>query len=489
MAGFGVRLLAVNDAVDWDQLKDFSDYPQPQPNPPVLPSVPLPLEITEKPKRDAPLYAPQIGLLDRLIKSRKAKRFDEAEERFMKDHSRWEKDAREKHESNQKSMAAYRQTINRLKEEHANAMKRWQENREKHVAEQDKTNLEIDLLRQRYQEGDPEAISNYCEMVLSWSKYPDFFPKTFELQYNANNKVLIVEYSFPTLHDLPTLKEVRYIPARNEFDEKHATEAQTNDLYDSLLYQITLRTIHELFEADVTNVLAAVVFNGLVTSIDPATGVESTKCVLSLQATKAEFEAINLASVDPKACFRKLRGTGSSQLHSMTPVAPILQMDREDKRFTDSYVVVDGLDSGTNLAAMDWEDFEHLIREVFEKEFAAGGGEVKVTRASRDGGVDAVVFDPDPIRGGKIVIQAKRYTNTVGVSAVRDLYGTLVNEGANKGILVSTADYGPDAYEFAKGKPITLLNGGNLLHLLEKHGHKACINLKEAKALLAEGQI
>jgi restriction system protein len=64
--------------------------------------------------------------------------------------------------------------------------------------------------------------------------------------------------------------------------------------------------------------------------------------------------------------------------------------------------------------------------------FSRSGGEVKVTRASRDGGVDAIAFDPDPIRGGKIVIQAKRYTNTVEVSAVRDLYGTVVNEGAIK---------------------------------------------------------
>jgi restriction system protein len=123
---------------------------------------------------------------------------------------------------------------------------------------------------------------------------------------------------------------------------------------------------------------------------------------------------------------------------------------------------------------------------VFEKEFSADGSEVKITQASRDGGVDAVAFDPDPIRGGKIVIQAKRYTNTVSVSAVRDLYGTNMNEGANKGILVSTADYGPDAYEFAKGKPITLLNGNELLFLLQKHGHKARINLVEARMLAAE---
>ncbi|HEY1464738.1 MAG TPA: restriction endonuclease, partial [Terriglobales bacterium] len=99
---------------------------------------------------------------------------------------------------------------------------------------------------------------------------------------------------------------------------------------------------------------------------------------------------------------------------------------------------------------------------------------------------DAIAFDPDPIRGGKIVIQAKRYTNPVGVSAVRDLFGTVHNEGATKGILVTTSDYGPDAYEFAKGKPLTLLSGSELLYLLEKHGHRAKIDLAEAKRIYAE---
>jgi restriction system protein len=51
---------------------------------------------------------------------------------------------------------------------------------------------------------------------------------------------------------------------------------------------------------------------------------------------------------------------------------------------------------------------------------------------------------------------------------------------------VTTSDYGPDAYDFAKDKPLTLLNGGNLLHLLSKHGHKAKIDIKEAKRILME---
>ena len=134
---------------------------------------------------------------------------------------------------------------------------------------------------------------------------------------------------------------------------------------------------------------------------------------------------------------------------------------------------------------MDWLDFENLIREIFEKEFNRNGGEVKITQASRDGGVDAIAFDPDPIRGGKVVIQAKRYTNVVGVSAVRDLYGTVHNEGATKGVLVTTSDFGPDAYEFARGKPLTLLSGSELLYLLQKHGYQAKIDIADAKKILA----
>lgn len=66
--------------------------------------------------------------------------------------------------------------------------------------------------------------------------------------------------------------------------------------------------------------------------------------------------------------------------------------------------------------------------------------EAKITQANRGGGVDAVAFAPDPIRAGKAVIQAKRCINTVGIAVVRDLYGTVMNEGATKGILVASAD-------------------------------------------------
>ncbi|MCF6285453.1 MAG: restriction endonuclease [Candidatus Hydrogenedentes bacterium] len=366
------------------------------------------------------------------------------------------------------------------------ALKKWEGDRDSYENKRSALNARVDALKASYEDKNQEVIEEYCGLVLNNSEYPDSFSKDFDLQYNPENGMVLVDYGLPRLADIPKLNIVKYVKSRDVLEEKYISQAAHEKLFDSAVYQIALRTIHELFEADVVDAISTINFNGVVTDINPATGHTESSCIISLQAEKEQFIGINLANVNPKQCFRNLKGVGSSKLSAMAAVRPILELDKADRRFTQHYEVADGIDGSFNLAAMDWEDFEHLIREIFEKEFAQNGGEVKVTQASSDGGVDAIAFDPDPIRGGKIVIQAKRYTNTVGVSAVRDLYGTVMSEGATKGVLVTTADYGPDSYAFAKGKPLTLMNGSNLLHLLEKHGHRAKIDIKEAKRILKE---
>ena len=362
----------------------------------------------------------------------------------------------------------------------------WKKIKKDFLLEQEIMTEAMQFRKENYFKCDQNAIVEYCKLVLSNSEYHENFPKEFELKYTPENKIIIVNYQLPPINSIPTLNDVKYIQNRDEFAEKHITKTELIKLYDNILYQITLRTIHELYQADQVNALESIIFNGYVSSINPATGHEINACILSIQANREEFEQINLPMIEPKACFKTLKGVGSSKLYNLTPIPPLVKINREDSRFIESYSVVDGIDEGFNLAAMDWEDFENLIREVFEQAYADTGGEVKITQASRDGGVDAVIFDPDPLRGGKTIVQAKRYTNVVGVSAVRDLYGTLMNEGANKGILVTTSDYGPDAYKFATNKPLQLINGNNLLHLLEKYGHKARIDLNEAKKILKE---
>ena len=273
---------------------------------------------------------------------------------------------------------------------------------------------------------------------------------------------------------------------KGEIKKTYYPESVVKKIYDDFIYQIIFAVVNAIYIGDIYKHINNIVINGIANTIDRSVGKSKEICVASLQISRDEFDDINFSLIDPKQCFVRLKGISAPKLYNLTPIAPIMQTNKDDKRFVEAYDVAKNIDVGTNLAAMDWHDFENLIRELFEWKFSSNGGECKITQASRDGGVDAIAFDPDPILGGKIIIQAKRYTNVVGVSAVRDLYGTLINEGASKGILITTSDYGSDAHKFAKGKPITLLNGNNLLHLLNEMGTKAYINIKEAKKLLKE---
>ena len=458
--------LGVSKVIDWESLKDRTDFPEPAPT--LEPASKAP-PAEPDPKR----YKPDITFLDRFLSSRRERKIADAARRYESARLAWQKQMKRRAEDQR----------NREKQLDADVLE-WKRSRDAFLSGQADSNAAVDQQREAYEARDPGAILDYCDLVLSNSEYPEWMPKEWDLDYNPENGILVVEYSLPSLDQIPRLSEVRYVQSRVDFAVKVLPDAQLRTLYDAVVYQIVLRTVHELLEADTVAALEAVVFNGRVTSVDPRTGHETTACILSLQAPRREFLAINLAHVAPKACFKALKGVGSSKLHSLTPMAPILQMRRDDGRFVSAREVANTLDDSVNLAAMDWEEFEHLVRELFEREFTTSGGEVKVTQTSRDGGVDAIAFDPDPIRGGKIVIQAKRYTNTVGVAAVRDLYGTVMNEGATKGILVTTSDYGPDAYAFAKDKPLTLLNGANLLHLLGKHGIRAKIDIHEARRLM-----
>jgi restriction system protein len=477
--------LADTKAVDWEALKDKTPFPHPVPRAPSRPSPPEPLPIPEAPSRTHARYHVTLGLFDKLIRSRREEKENSKARLFEADTLAWEAERDRIIAVRAAKLEGYNKELAGLDAIHRREVEEWETRRAGFMAKQGDQHEAMDAFRMRYEGKEAAAITEYCDIVLANSEYPDCLPKEFDLDFNHETGVLVVNYKLPAPADIPTLSEMKYIQSSDRYPEKHLSAANAAKLYDDIIYQVALRTLNELLEADRVRALASVVFNGYVTAVDRGTGNEITACIISIQASREALQAINLSKVDPKACFRQLKGVGSSKLHSVTPIAPIINIRRDDDRFIPSYGVTDRLNEGFNLAAMDWEDFEHLIREIFEKEFTSSGGEVRVTQASRDGGVDAIAFDPDPIRGGKIVIQAKRYAHTVGVSAVRDLYGTLMNEGATKGVLVTTSDYGPDAYDFANGKPISLLNGSNLLHLLQKHGTKAHINLVEARQAAA----
>ena len=509
-----VHTLTVDDRVDWDSLKDHSNFkinnkfPEKEPLPK---SVQKPTKSTLSLKENEKSYerpeysTPRFSIFN-VVFGQKAKIISEHDTRYNQSIMEWEEQEKRNqaaiaaHEAKYQSAVLEWERQERQREEnYAEEMQAWklrkqaflseqQEQKAQFEAAQSASNGLVDKLRDEVKNGDADAVIEHTSLVLEASNYRGLFEKSYLVQYDREKRLLKLAYDLPSIDTLPSVKSVKFVKATGELKESYISDREKKSNFESICYQICLRTVHELFEADEHRNIDSILFNGFVDFINPATGVEERSCILSLLVDRDAFMKIDLARVDPKACFKSHKGVSAASLASLVAIPPVMEMDTEDRRFVEAREVGSGIDEGTNLAAISWEDFEHLVREIFDREFASRGGEVKVTQASSDGGVDAIAFDPDPITGGKIVIQAKRYTRTVGVSAVRDLYGTLMNEGASRGILVTTADYGPDAYSFANGKPLTLMNGAHLLHMMQRHGFKAKIDLREARALLVEGQ-
>ncbi len=186
---------------------------------------------------------------------------------------------------------------------------------------------------------------------------------------------------------------------------------------------------------------------------------------MTLRTTRDVFLDRDFSRVDPEACLLNLSASLSKSPAELVPVRPVLDFNMVDPRFVEEADVLSGLDQRPNLMELKPAEFESLITNLFTKM----GLESRMTQPSRDGGVDCVAFDNRAIFGGKVIIQAKRYKNTVPVSAVRDLFGSVHNEGASKGILVTTSGFGKASFDFAKDKPLELLSGTNLLYLLKEH--------------------
>lgn len=446
--------LEVDDAISFQSLRRNKNYKQFQ----------LPVELT------APLATPELDhYLSRVVKPTGLNKLvPGATKRYEDALKLAEEQYQDALKTFQFQQAQREQKIRKLKTAYERARTEFEE-------EVDAHNQAIDEFERDYRAGEAEAVIAYCNMVLERSEYPEGFPQEFRTAYLPESKDLIVEYELPDVSVIPTVAQYTYVKSKDTIQEKGRKEGEVKALYQDIVAAICLRTVHELFEADQPGHLEVVAFNGFIQTIDEATGKDIRPHLISIRTTRERFSDINLARVDKRVCLRNLGAQVSPRPAEHQPVKPVVNFDMVDKRFVEKSDVLADIESRPNLMELSPFEFENFISNLFDQI----GFQSKLTRASKDGGVDVVAFDPRPIVGGKIVIQAKRYRNVVGVSAVRDLYGTMINEGAGKGILVTTSHYGPDAYDFAKDKPIELIDGGGLLYLLKEQGIEARIIFPE----------
>jgi restriction system protein len=332
----------------------------------------------------------------------------------------------------------------------------------------DAYNTHIEEMEAGLRVNDRHAVSGYVQAVLDRSPYPARFPAQRTAGYVPESSLLAVEWYLPPVDVVPQYKAFRHIKTRKVVEPSPRPIAEVRQIYQSVIAQVALRTLREIFDSTPEEMVSTVVFNGRVHEIDPLTGQKIQPHLITLRATRQQFIVLVLdqPKFNPVECVRGYFFADiSPHPDELIPVEPVMPFSMADPRIIDPIDVISDIDKRPNLLELTPKEFEAFIQNLFTKM----GFDTRLYQASGDGGIDCVAYDPHPITGGKFIVQAKLYTRTVQPTHVRDLWGTVQHEGATKGIMITTSGYGPDSYKFAGGKPLNLIDGSGLLALCQQY--------------------
>lgn len=180
---------------------------------------------------------------------------------------------------------------------------------------------QIDALSSALAAGELGAVKTYVELVLARSPYPDGFHHEVEIDYDAMGE-LAVELRAPAKSDIiPKIECYVYHKADDRIVAIAKAEEGREALYARVIAQFGLRTFHEIFAANAGWRIAAATLAMHVVEPDPGTGRTLSRGIVRARVERTEFEALELAAVDPIVCLERL--TARSARSGATPLAPV----------------------------------------------------------------------------------------------------------------------------------------------------------------------
>ncbi len=192
-----------------------------------------------------------------------------------------------------------------------------------------------------------------------------------------------------------------------------------------------------------------------------------------LQAIRDNPNGINIKYLRTQAAFQEWgKSFSSDKEDNESNDGSIEEFKTPQELLESSYQII------TNSVAEELLDrikkaspafFERLVIDVL---IAMGYGGFdssngQVTQYSGDGGIDGIIKE-DKLGLDTIYIQAKRWENSVPVSAVRDFAGSLLSKKARKGVFITTSYFPQSAYEFVRSidPTIILIDGEQLTRMM-----------------------
>ena len=131
-----------------------------------------------------------------------------------------------------------------------------------------------------------------------------------------------------------------------------------------------------------------------------------------------------------------------------------------------------------SIQNLSWQRFEELVGGAYRR---TGYSVIGNSGPGADGGVD-IIAEKD---GESIIIQCKHWkARTVGVKTVREMFGILNSARANEVHVITSGYFTSEAEDFARNKPMKLINGAMLVQLVGNVQSTVCTKVSAVTELL-----
>lgn len=184
----------------------------------------------------------------------------------------------------------------------------------------DRQNAELDELMAGMARGDAAAIDLYVDIVLGNSVYPDGIEVDTEHEFDDAAKELRLTLLIPEPSQLPTVREYKYVKAKDEIVGTQQPLKEQKERFANLLDCVALRTLHEVWEADRDGKVRSISLVAGVEHIDPALGVETVTPLLAVAVQREDFLKIDLSRATPSESLKYLNATVSKDPRGLKAV-------------------------------------------------------------------------------------------------------------------------------------------------------------------------
>jgi len=199
----------------------------------------------------------------------------------------------------QERTRAYVAAKARAKDEHAAIVAKF-------CDEQVMFNQAVEKFRRRFESGEPAAIEEYCAAVFDSSDYPEVIQVSHSVEFDVEASYVVVNVELPSQDEIPAASGYKFVARGNRAAPVRLKKKELANLHTSIIDQIVVRTMHEVFEACYTTHVKGAIVVGWTTSVNKATGQDQRKQVRCIASDRGHFESFDLSRVEAAACVEKL---------------------------------------------------------------------------------------------------------------------------------------------------------------------------------------